>query len=356
MAPWRSPVGHVSSPDDEAVRFRAHMSVSFPASQLYGVEPPAEAGEPPVMTVTFFGLTGPSGVLPRHYTELLMRLQKEGKGPERTALRDWLDLFNHRLLALFYRAWEKYRFHIPYSRQEYARSDPDTFTQALLSCIGLGTPGLRNRLRVAHWEADERRERVLARVHDLSLIYYAGLFCQRPRSAAALQALLEDYFKMRVQVRQFVGQWLQLEPANQSMLGPDDGNNALGLNTVAGERVWDVLGRIRLRLGPLPYRTFAEFVPDRSPTPEHKAIFMLMHLIRLFVGPELSFDVQVVLQAAEVPVCCLAPGEDDGPRLGWNTWLRSYQAEDDADDAVFEGQEITWVNAEQRLQSLAAGA
>jgi type VI secretion system protein ImpH len=348
MAPSRSPVGRVASPDAEAVRFRAHMSVSFPASQLYTVEPPATANQPPVMTVTFLGLTGPSGVLPRHYTEMLLRLQKDGKGPERTALRDFLDLFNHRLLALFYRAWEKYRFVLPYARREYARKEPDTFTQAMYSFIGLGTPGLRNRLRVSHWEADERRERVLARVNDLSLVYYGGLFCQRPRSAAALQSLLEDYFRMPVQVQQLVGQWLQLDPSNQSAMGDGDCNNALGMNTVAGERVWDVLGRIRLRIGPLGYRAFKEFIPDRAPTPERKAFFLLVHLVRLFVGPELTFDVQVVLKASEVPECCLSGDEDDGPRLGWNTWARSYEAEADAADAVFEGDEVTWVNERPR--------
>ena len=40
----------------------------------------------------------------------------DAKGPERNALRDWLDLFNHRIVSLFYRAWEKYRFYLPYER------------------------------------------------------------------------------------------------------------------------------------------------------------------------------------------------------------------------------------------------
>ena len=56
------------------------------------------------MTMTFMGLTGPSGVLPRHYTDMMMRQQREGRGADRYALRDWLDLFNHRFISLFFRA------------------------------------------------------------------------------------------------------------------------------------------------------------------------------------------------------------------------------------------------------------
>jgi type VI secretion system protein ImpH len=342
LAPERIPVGHSGPPSAEAARFRAHLSLSFPPSQIFAVEP---AGlTPPAMTVTFFGLTGPSGILPRHYTELLLRLQKESKGPEGAALRDWLDLFNHRLLSLFYRAWAKYRFHVHYARGEHLREEPDSFTRALRSFVGLGMPPLQRRLRVSHWDADEAKERVLARLDDLTIVYYGGLFSQRPRSAVALQALLEDYFQMPVQVRQFVGQWLQLEPGSRSVLGPGDCNNALGSSTVAGERVWDVLGRIRLRLGPLDYRRFVDFIPDRAPTPARKAFFLLVHLVRLFVGPELTFDVQVLLKASEIPACCLGADEDDGPRLGWNTWVLSHEPEADAEDATFEGDEVTWVN------------
>jgi type VI secretion system protein ImpH len=352
LDPARLPVGRIGPPNHEIVRFRALLSLSFPPSQLYGVEPATSTGLPATMTVAFMGLTGPSGILPQHYTELLLRLLKEAKGPEKTALRDWLDLFNHRLLSLFYRAWEKYRFHLPFGRQEHLLEQPDTFTQAMRSLVGLGTAGLRDRLKIAHWETDELpgRERVLTRIDDLSLIYLGGLL-SRPRSAVNLQALLEEYFQMPVHVQQFVGEWLQLGRDSQSSLTVGLGNNALGFSTVAGERVWDVMGRIRIRIGPLSYRSFNDFIPDRSPTPAQKAFFLLVHLVRLFVGAERSFDVQVILRAAEVPECCLTDAEEDGPRLGWNTWVRTHEAERDAADAVLEGNEITWINEAERLRA-----
>jgi type VI secretion system protein ImpH len=333
----RRPVGYGGPAAAEVVRFHALQALSFPASTIHELTRPSN-GAAPVMTVAFLGLTGPSGVLPRHYTELLMRLEREARGPERHALRDWFDLFNHRLIALFYRAWTKYRFWLAYERGEAERAEPDPFTAALYSLIGLGTPGLRGRLRVASRD-NEGRERVLAGIEDLALLHYAGLLAQRRHNAWGLEALLADYFSLAVRVLQFQGQWLPLEPASRSRLGLADGNCELGVNVVAGERVWDVQGKVRVRLGPVNYAQFLDFLPDRTPLPAHKAFFLLVHLVRLYVGLELDFDVQVVLAAEEVPHCRLDE-EGVGPRLGWNTWLISRPPPRPVEDAVFAGEEV----------------
>src|SRR5262249_11909835 len=144
---------------------------------------------------------------------LLIKLVKdrENRGPERFALRDWFDLFNHRVISLFFRAWEKYRFYIPYERKEYDNPEPDPFTLGLRSLLGMGVPSLRRRLRVALWDdtVEGRPERVLAHVEDLALLYYGGFLAHRPRNVVSLQALLEDYFELPTQVQQFRGQWLQ---------------------------------------------------------------------------------------------------------------------------------------------------
>jgi type VI secretion system protein ImpH len=333
LGPRRRPLGEAGPPSAEVVRVRAHLSLNFPPSAIYDLERPAAADAAPVMTVAFLGLTGPSGVLPRHYTELLLRMARDAKGPEKHALRDWLDLFNHRLISLFYRAWEKYRFYIPYERRDYARGEPDPFTQALFSLVGLGLPALRGRLRVA--VPGEGQERVLARTDDLALLRYAGLFAHRPRCAVALEALLRDHFGVGAEVRQFRGQWLLLDADNQSRLGGPGG--ALGVNAVAGERVWDVQGKFRVRLGPLRYAEFDALLPDRSPLPARKGFFLLGQLVRLYAGPEFDFDVQLVLRAEDVPACRL--GGEGGGRLGWNTWVRTGPLPHDAEDAAFEGQD-----------------
>lgn len=342
MSPGRRPVGGGGPARAEAARFRAHLSLSFPPSPIYEVGRPTADLPVPAVTVAFLGLHGPSGVLPPHYTELMLRLEREGKGPDARALRAWLDLFNHRLISLFYRAWEKYRFFIPYERGEYAGREPDPFTRAVFSLAGLGFPSLRGRLRVeaVGGGAGARRARPLAEIDDLALLHYAGFLAHRPRNALSLEAMLRDYFGVELRVLQFRGQWLPLGRADQTRLG---GSARLGVDAVAGERVWDVQAKIRVCLGPLRYARFDEFLPDPAPAPARKAFFLLARLVRLYVGPELDFDVQLVLKAADVPACRLGGAGGGGAHLGWNTWALSAAPERDAEDAVFEGEEVVCV-------------
>jgi type VI secretion system protein ImpH len=342
LDPGRVGVGLGGPPRSEIVRFRAHISLSFPPSSIHDLERPTSALPVPAMTQAFIGLTGPNGVLPRHYTELLFRLKRDARGPERYALRDWFDIFNHRIVSLFYRAWEKYRFYIPYERAGSKGLETDPFTNCLYSLVGLEAKPLRNRLRVGTRETidDEVREIVLAKVEDLGLLRFGGLLGHRPRCALSLEALLTDYFQLRAKIRQFQGQWLQLGTANRSSLNGENGNNQLGITAVVGDRVWDAQSKFRVRLGPLRYDQFLGFLPDRSSVPERKAIFLLAHLVRLYVEPTLDFDVQLILAAEEVPECQLVESGGFGARMGWNTWIRTSALAHDADEAVFEGEEV----------------
>lgn len=331
--PDRKPVGRDASPEDEIARFRPQLSLAFPPSQIVEFEPPSEERATPRLTIAFFGLYGVTGVLPVHYTQMMMDLVRDVRGPERRSLRDWLDLFNHRAISLFYRAWEKYRFYVPYERGEARGANPDTFTLSVRSLMGLGSQGHNERLAVRNADAS-----ALAKVDDLGLLYYAGLFAQRPRNATNLRLLLADYFDVAVEVQQFRGQWLPIPEADQTQLGT---LGTLGVNAVAGSQVWDCASRFRVRLGPLTYSRFEDLLPDRAPIAERKTFFLVAQLARLFVGPELDFDVQLVLAAVEVPEAELADASGAGPRLGWNVWLISETPPDVVDDAVFEADWVT---------------
>jgi len=347
LAPKRMPIGLDGPPAEEVARFRAHLSMAFPPSQIVALDSPEDERPNPLLTVTFLGLYGPSGVLPMHYTQLLLDIQRDVRGPERRSLRDWLDLFNHRFISLFYRAWEKYRFHLKYERGEAFRKEPDSFTLGLRSLMGLGTPELTGRLRVrsaefeasgVDWSSEERAIPALALIDDLALLHYAGFFLQRPRNSTNLRSLLADYFRLPVEVEQFQGQWLAIPESGQSRLGEF---GSLGDNAVAGSRVWDVQSRFRIRLGPLPYSQFEDLLPDPAPVAERKSFFLVAQLTRLFAGSEFDFDIQLVLAAAEVPAAQLIDGEGAGPRLGWTVWLISGPPQMDADEAVFDAGWVT---------------
>src|SRR6516162_7196088 len=136
LRPDCAPVGHEGHTGREVVRFRARQSFNFPPSSIHEIAQPEDPDRPPEMTVAFLGLTGPSGVLPRVYTELLLERRRAG---DRTPTA-FFDVFNHRAVSLFYRAWEKYRFVVA---REQGRDD--RFSDAVFSLLGLGARPLRNR-------------------------------------------------------------------------------------------------------------------------------------------------------------------------------------------------------------------
>ena len=315
----RQPVGQDALPEREVVRFRALPALSFPTASIHSIrqaangQAPARAETPLEMTVAFLGLSGPAGVMPHHYTALLLRRIRN----KDYSLRDWLDIFHHRLISLFYRSWEKYR--LPFSYERYrlapAGTPPDTVTQGLFCLAGFGTKGLRGRIDVP----------------DEAFLHYAGHFSAQARPAVSLEALLEDYFEMTIRVQQCQGQWLYLEDEDLAVMPSRKQagqNNLLGRNCVAGARVWDVQSKFRLRVGPLNYTQFRGLMPNGDD------LRALCQMTRTYVGPDIDFDVQVVLEAREVPPCQLAKS-GDRPQLGWNTWLHAKARAQDADDAVF---------------------
>lgn len=310
LFPEREPVGRSGgAPSAEVVRFRTRASLEFPASQIHSLASERTNGggggdgdddddgasldvtdKPPEMFVNFMGLTGPSGTLPHHYTELLAERARY----KDTAYWEFLDIFNHRLISLFYRAWEKYRFHVAYER-----GDRDRFTEYLFDVVGLGTRGLRRRLGF----------------EDEGLLFYGGLIAQRPRSASAIAAILGDYYGVPVRVKQFAGQWLALEPDSLTRLG--SANSDFGINTVAGTRVWDSQSKFRLDFGPLKLREFVMLLPVGT------ALDSVVKMTRLLVGLEFDFDVELRLRAEEVPEWRLGAASDAGPMLGWTSWLKT---------------------------------
>lgn len=348
------PIGlRKSQPAEEVVRLRPHLSLSFPPSQIVELLPPSEDRPTPLMTVAFFGLYGINGALPVHYTSMMLDLVRDTPrtSPERRSLRDWLDLFNHRLLSLFYRAWEKYRFYIPYERGEPWAAETDSFTLAIRSLMGLGSRGHRDRFHVQtaaggvqdehDWEAARRsRHTALAQIDDLALLYYAGFFAQPIRNPTNLRAMLADYFQLPTEICQFQGCWLPIPEDRQTQVGV---LGSLGVDAIAGSQVYDVTSRFRVRLGPLTYAQFEDLLPDPAAIRERKTFFLVTQLARLYAGPELDFDVQLVLEAEEVPGVFLGDLPGAGPRLGWNAWLISRTPDAPADDAVFEAGWVTTV-------------
>lgn len=310
--PQRSNVGYFQSPQSEAVRFGVRPSLSFPPSELYSLGAdedtgkPPEPGRPPIMRVNFMGLVGPSGQLPLYYTELVA---ERASVRDRT-LRDFFDIFQHRAISLFYRAWEKYRFAVPFERGE-----SDKFSGYLLSVIGLGLPSLQHR-------------QILA---DQEYLYYGGLLAQQPRSAEGLELMLQDYFGVPVKVEQFLGAWYRLDEDAQCNL--DDGradSQQLGFGTVVGDEIWDPQSHARIVIGPLSLNQYLDFLPTGT------AFKPLRNMVRFYAGDELDFEVQLILRKEETPPCELGGDKGPAPQLGWLSWAKTTPLNSDPSQTVLQ--------------------
>jgi type VI secretion system protein ImpH len=321
LRPEARSVGEGSSTEHEALRFRSSLASTFPASDLAGVRP-SHPGQPHwELDVNFMGLAGAFGPLPAPFTETIVRHARMGD----TASRDFLDIFNHRLISLFYRVRRQHR-------PELSRQSPDQggLARILYALMGLGTGNLRERMAVP----------------DRALLHYTGLLDQQPRSLHGLERLLCCHFDLPVRVRPLQGRWLPLDDTQTTRLGRR--NSRLGEGLVLGSRVWDQQAALRVELGPLDGQSFLAFLPDGRSWPELQA------MIEFYAQDDVVVDVRLRLKAGEVgatrleganrvslhtsrglaarpranaarlgavaPRLVTRPGPT-APRLGWTTWL-----------------------------------
>ena len=191
------------------------------------------------MTPAFMGLLGAGGALPIFYTELFA--QREVYERDSSA-RAFMDIFQHRAVALFYQAWRKHRLAVQFEVDRRNR-----FLPLVLAVAGVGQEPLRDRLHA--------RE---GGVSDDTLAFFAGALQQRPLSAAMIERVLARYFDVAVRLEQFIGRWFALPTENQTCLGLV--NASLGQGAVASERVWQRDLRMRLTIGPMRRDKFRRFL------------------------------------------------------------------------------------------------
>ncbi len=286
----RVPIGYLGPADREAVRLRVNASMGFPSSDIHSVTAPEHTGKGRSrrfdVTVNFLGLAGSVTPLPPHYAEELL-----WDSDEDSNVRDFLDLFHHRLLSLFYRSWKKYRYYI-----QYQPGGKDAYSRWLLSLIGLG-----------HLRLDQDTS-----LDGDRLLSYLGLLSMRSHSASALTGIVSHYFAgVGVRITQCVPREVAVPKHQRNALGV--ANTSLGGDLVLGGRGVDRGSKFRLTLGPLEKKEFFSFLPNG----DH--FRPLRELINLVMSGLLEFDVELVTRSDQVPRLELS--SDCPCRLGWSSWL-----------------------------------
>lgn len=301
--PDRPRIGRSLHPRDDAVRFGQVASLAFEPSMLNRMRP-CENGTAAHLDVNFFGLTGANGPLPQHLTDYV-RDRRRNAGD--STLTHFLDMFHHRMIALFYRAWASAQPTVSLDREH-----ADRFADYLASLIGLGMQTLRGRDAVP----------------DGAKLHYAGHLASHNRNADGLAQILSDYFKVPVAVEQFVGHWMRVPDNAWCRLRSDVRNRSgfavLGATSVIGTRVWNCQHKFRIIVGPLEMADFQRLLPGGA------SFARLRDWVRNYAGMAYDWDINLQLKRQAVPPLALGKA-----RVGWSSWLHSVAPRDDARQVFF---------------------
>jgi type VI secretion system protein ImpH len=280
--PDRPRIGDSASLREEFVSLGQDPFMDFPASNLTRVEQTADGRVR--VHVKFLGLLGPQGALPLATTEEAhaWSLMRDDAFPR------FLDLFNHRFLQLFYRAWADARPIV-----QHDRPDADRFITYIGAMIGVGSPPYRD----------------LDTVPDVRKLAFAGLMSPQAKSASRLRAFIGGLFGVRVEVEQFVGTRLIIDGSERSRLGAS--NSALGADAVLGAAIYSVQDKIRIRIYTRNLLEYMRFLPtgDRC-APLADAVYF-------YIGDQLDWEAELALPAGDAaPIRLGAFGQ-----IGWTSWL-----------------------------------
>lgn len=290
-------IGHALRSGDEAVQFCQEPSLAFAPATLQRYMRPTETSRPRLV-VNFMGLLGPQGPMPLHITDYVHDRELNHDDP---TLARFLDIFNHRMISLFYRAWACNRQTVSYDRP-----NEDRFAAYIGSLIGIGT------------DCFCRRDNV----PDRAKLHYSGLLACQTRHAEGLRTILSQYFGVETMIEEFVGQLILIPENCRCRLGGTADNATLGVNTVVGSRIWDCQQKFKIIMGPMTLKKYEQILPGG------KRFAILKDWVRNYVGDALIWELQLILKAAEVPLTRL--GESGS--LGRTTWLQSSSFKTDVRD------------------------
>lgn len=283
---------------DDPVRLAHAPSLTFAPRAIDRVD--TESGRPPRIHSLMLGLWGPNGALPLHLTEYTLERERTARDATFTA---FADVFHHRMLSLFYRAWAESQ-----PTAQLDRPDDDAFARYAGALAGIDAPSLADRDALP----------------DRFRRYMTGRLVAQARNAEGLVAMLAAFFDVAVHVDEFVVGWMPLPDEGRLRMG--QAVAALGTTAVLGAAVRDAQNRFRVRLGPMAMADYRRFLPGGEALP------VLIAAVRFYVGDPMAWDVQLILRRDEVPQAHLGRGA----RMGLSTWMGRFAGPDDADDLVLQ--------------------
>lgn len=290
--PNMPPIGKAERPQQENFRLGQQASLAFAPRELVKVEVLPGADERPRAHIKLFGLgtLGPNGALPIHCTELV---RERVEARRDTALADFLDLFHHRAFTHLYRAWLKSQ-----SAAGLDRAGEETFSVYIARLAGDEPSEVQGSALAPHalWASSAHRVR-------------------SARNPDGLVSTLSRFFGVVVQLREYMLQWMPIEPQDRCVLGQPRPASVLGEGAMLGEVVPDRQSRFRLVMGPLDLEGYLRLTPQGAAT--GRDMPALVEIVRSFIGFEYVWEVALLIDRTAAPQSQLG----DGTQLGWSTWM-----------------------------------
>jgi type VI secretion system protein ImpH len=293
-------VGEQGPPTSEGLRFHHDPSLSFHASDVVALTVIPSAPDPenvlapthPVYHVTsaFLGLSGSVSPLPGYFAEELVF--EDADNPVR---RDFLDLFHHRLLSLFFRSVVRYRL-----SAEHTAELKDAWSRRAFALLGL----------------DVYQEPPPGKLGPLKLLQFAPLLAHKSRGPRALevglQVALEEHLSgAEVRVQEYAGRWTAVDASSWTRLGQKC--TTLGQDVLLGRRIFDRAGSFAVHIGPATWRVYERLRPGGD------LLGLVDELVGWLVRDPLDYTLVVTLLPREPPGLRLAAPATS--QLGRNTWL-----------------------------------
>lgn len=278
--------GHTSAARaGERIRFRPSPLTVFPPTDVREIDTGRADDDPLTIVVSFMGLYGFDSPLPSYFSQEL-----EQEQPSSEPLRDFLDIFNNRLYRFLYLAWQKYH---PWTAEASAAIDQEA--RRMMAVSGL----LSDAKSAGHSP-------------NLGLTPLSGQFGSIVSNADGLRNILHyELGGLDVEIEEFVPRWVRLH--ERPVIGRSAGGTQarLGSNAAIGERMFDISGKFRVKLGPMGLDEFESCLPGRERANR------IALIVDQYVTDMLEYDVKLELRSADVPPLVLG----DSRRLGQNTWL-----------------------------------
>lgn len=275
-------IGEDGPPSHELIRFRSVKTPALSVNNVKKVVAKESGYEHYEFMVSFMGLLGSAGVLPQHYTRLSLERIKQGD----SALVDFIGLFEHRLISLFYKAWGKYKHAIAFENAKKIHDDP--FSQVIKSFSSFSRG-------------------------PLTQLYYAGHFSKTNRSLSNLVSLVKEMLGEKVSAKSMVGRWLPINVKDRCVIGSNGYNHRLGDGVIVGKRYWDIQSKIEIVVDGITMERYREL--------EHgKPLYQLLTAtINSYVPIHINVFLRFIVNCQRVELSQL----DGKLQLSQNLWLAS---------------------------------